>query len=94
MLAKSTIAESDSMTITVANPIVEKYLDLVDADFRTVSRAAGKELRRLGYTRRYSHAAWNRGYRWFAPNSDQPLAETCPAHILGEILSSRKTGER
>ncbi len=73
-------------TITVANPLVERYLGLQGADFRTISRKSGVALRKMGYIRKYSHLAWERGFRWYAPGSSIPLSEISPAHVLGSIL--------
>ena len=34
---------------------------------RRASILAGRHLRNLGYDRKYNHAAWDRGMRWFTP---------------------------
>ncbi len=43
-------------------------VDQAIKDERRASILAGRMLRMLGYERKYNHAAWDRGMRWFAPN--------------------------
>lgn len=69
---------------------VAKHLGVhPDTDFDVVSRLAGKKLREMGYTSKYHHGAWERGRKWFAPNSDVPHSQTSPVHVLGDHLNSQ-----
>ena len=52
-----------------------------------VIAAASKKLKSMGYVRRMNHLAWERGMRWFAPNSSAPMENVDTATILGYALN-------
>lgn len=80
--------------IKVVHPRVTKFLGLhPDTDFNTVSKAAGRKLREMGYVNKYHHGAWNRGRKWFAPNSSVPHHQESPVHILSEHLAQSQHAE-
>lgn len=56
-------------------------------DPRRASILAGRYLRMLGYERKYNHAAWDRGMRWFRPGSDVPLEDATNVTILSHELA-------
>lgn len=54
---------------------------------KSVIFAASKKLTSMGYVRRMNHQAWERGMRWFSPNSAQPMENADTATILAYALS-------
>jgi hypothetical protein len=55
-------------------PAAAKFLKMTVeqamSDERRTSILAGNTLRMLGYQRKYNHAAWDRGMRWFSPSGE------------------------
>ena len=62
-------------------------VDQAESNTAKASRLAAHKLRELGYTRKYCHAAWNRGQRWFAPASTVPMGDDPAVVILGVALN-------
>ena len=56
-------------------------------DPRRASILAGRYLRMIGYERKYNHAAWDRGMRWFAPGSSVPMQDATNIVILNYALT-------
>ena len=54
---------------------------------KSVIFAASKKLQAMGYARKMNHMAWERGMRWFAPNSSVPMENADTATILAYALN-------
>ena len=54
---------------------------------KSVIFAASKKLKSMGYVRKMNHMAWERGLRWFAPDSSVPMENADTATILAYALN-------
>jgi|GWRWMinimDraft_5_1066013.scaffolds.fasta_scaffold17806_4 hypothetical protein len=54
---------------------------------KSVIFAASKKLQSMGYVRKMNHMAWERGMRWFAPNSSAPMENTDTATVFAYALN-------
>lgn len=70
-----------------AAQVIGMTLDQTIQDPRRASVLAGRYLRMLGYERKYNHAAWDRGMRWFKPGSDIALHDATNVTILSQELA-------
>ena len=85
------------MMTTMQDPITKQVSDFLgmtedqaDSNPRAASRRAAAVLRANGFIRKYSHSAWNRGYRWYYQGSDVPERDLCATSLLGIALVEGK----